>query len=118
MKYEPIVVWLEDVGIEDVPMVGGKGASLGEMINAEIPVPRGFCVTAQAFRHFIDETNIANDIFSALHVNVDDTADLTRAADTAKQLVLVTRMPQNIRDEIAKAYAELTKRRVRKLLSL
>ncbi|MGB8312484.1 MAG: phosphoenolpyruvate synthase [Halobacteriota archaeon] len=110
MKYEPIVVWLEDVGIEDVPMVGGKGASLGEMINAEIPVPRGFCVTAQAFRHFIDETNIANDIFSALHVNVDDTADLTRASDTAKQLVLVTGMPQNIRDEIAKAYAELTKR--------
>lgn len=110
MKYEPIVVWLEDVGIEDVPMVGGKGASLGEMINAEIPVPRGFCVTAQAFRHFIDETDIANDIFSALHVNVDDTADLARAADKAKELVLVTRMPQNIRDEIAKAYAELTKR--------
>jgi len=110
MKYEPIVVWLEDVGIEDVPMVGGKGASLGEMINAEIPVPRGFCVTAQAFRHFIDETNIANDIFRALHVNVDDTADLARAADKAKQLVLVTKMPQNIRDEIAKAYAELTKR--------
>ena len=110
MKDESIVVWLEDVGIEDVSLVGGKGASLGEMINAEIPVPRGFCVTAQAFRHFIDETNIANDIFNALHVNVDDTADLTRASDKAKQLILVTMMPQNTRDEIARAYAELTKR--------
>src|SRR5674536_47401 len=39
MKDKPTVVWLEDVRIEDVPSVGGKGASLGEMINAEIPVP-------------------------------------------------------------------------------
>ncbi len=110
MKDEPIIVWLEDVGIEDVPSVGGKGASLGEMINAEIPVPRGFCVTAQAFRRFIDETGIANDIFAALRVNVDNTGELASASDKAKELVLTTKMPQLIHDEIVKAYAELAKR--------
>ncbi len=110
MKDEPIIVWLEDVGIEDIPSVGGKGASLGEMINAEIPVPRGFCVTAQAFRRFIDETGIANDIFAALRVNVDKTEELASASDKAKKLVLITKMPQLIHDEIVKAYAELAKR--------
>jgi pyruvate,water dikinase len=110
MKDEPIIVWLEDVGIEDIPSVGGKGASLGEMINAEIPVPRGFCVTAQAFRRFIDETGIADDIFAALRVNVDNAEELASASDKAKELVLTTKMPQLIRDEIVKAYAELAKR--------
>jgi pyruvate,water dikinase len=110
MKDEPIIVWLEDVGIEDVPSVGGKGASLGEMINAEIPVPRGFCVTAQAFRRFIDETGIANDIFAALRVNVDNTEELASASDKAKKLVVTAKMPQLFRDEIVKAYAELAKR--------
>jgi pyruvate,water dikinase len=110
MKDEPIIVWLEDVGIEDVPSVGGKGASLGEMINAEIPVPRGFCVTAQAFRRFIDESGIANDIFTALRVNVDNTEELANASDKAKKLVLTTTMPQLIHDEIVKAYAELARR--------
>ncbi len=80
------------------------------MINAEIPVPRGFCVTAQAFRRFIDETGIANDIFTALRVNVDNTEELASASDKAKGLVLTTKMPQLIHDEIVKAYAELAKR--------
>ena len=53
-----LVVWLEDVRNSDIPIVGGKGASLGEMINAELPVPRGFVVTAQAFREFIETTGI------------------------------------------------------------
>ncbi|MGZ5539863.1 MAG: PEP/pyruvate-binding domain-containing protein, partial [Halobacteriota archaeon] len=110
MKDKPTVVWLEDVRIEDVPSVGGKGASLGEMINAEIPVPRGFAVTAQAFRRFLDETGIAKQLFATLQVNVDDANKLAAAAEKAKKLILATKMPQRMRNDIIAAYKELGKR--------
>ncbi len=73
---EKLVVWLEDVRNTDIPIVGGKGASLGEMINAELPVPRGFVVTAQAFRKFIDDAGIADRLFKGLEVDVDDQIEL------------------------------------------
>jgi pyruvate,water dikinase len=110
MKDKPTVVWLEDVRIEDVPSVGGKGASLGEMINAEIPVPRGFAVTAQAFRRFLDATGIAKQLFATLQVNVDDANELAAAAEKAKKLILATKMPQHMRNDIIAAYKELGKR--------
>src|SRR5665647_241294 len=110
MKDKPTVVLLEDVRIEDVPSVGGKGASLGEMINAEIPVPRGFAVTAQAFRRFLDETGIAKQLFATLQVNVDDAKELAAAAEKAKKLILATKMPQRMRNDIIAAYKELGKR--------
>jgi pyruvate, water dikinase len=110
MKDKPTVVWLEDVRIEDVPSVGGKGASLGEMINAEIPVPRGFAVTAQAFRRFLDETGIATQLFATLQVNVDNANELAAAAEKAKKLILATKMPQHMRNDIIAAYNELGKR--------
>jgi pyruvate, water dikinase len=116
MKDKPTVVLLEDVRIEDVPSVGGKGASLGEMINAEIPVPRGFAVTAQAFRRFLDETGIAKQLFAALEVNVDDANELNAAATQAKKLVLATKMPQHMRNDIMVAYKELAKREGREPL--
>ena len=110
MKDKPTVVLLEDVRIEDVPSVGGKGASLGEMINAEIPVPRGFAVTAQAFRRFLDETGIVKQLFATLQVNVDDAKELAAAAEKAKKLILATKMPQHMRNDIITAYKELGKR--------
>ena len=103
MKDKPTVVWLEDVRIEDVPSVGGKGASLGEMIHAEIPVPRGFAVTAQAFRRFLDETGIGKQLFATLRVNVDDAKELNKAAEAAKKRVLAAKMPQQMRHDIASA---------------
>src|SRR5665811_1430246 len=110
MKDKPTVVLLEDVRIEDVPAVGGKEASLGEMINAEIPVPRGFAVTAQAFRRFLDGTDIAKQLFATLQVNVDDAKELAAAAEKAKKLILATKMPQHMRNDIITAYKELGKR--------
>ena len=65
------VVWLEEVGKEDLSVVGGKGASLGEMIKIGVPVPGGFAVTAQAFRDFINRTGIADKLFEALKVDLN-----------------------------------------------
>jgi pyruvate,water dikinase len=105
-----LIVWLEEVRNTDIPIVGGKGASLGEMLSAELPVPRGFVVTAQAFREFLESTGIAEKLFEGLKVDVDDARALDRAAAEAKKLILETPMPENIEKAIREYYAALCKR--------
>ena len=107
---EKLIVWLEDVRNSDIPIVGGKGASLGEMINAELPVPRGFVVTAQAFRKFINEAGIADKLFKGLEVDVDDQKQLSKAEAFAKGLIKDQPMPKEIASEVRKAYETLCKR--------
>ncbi len=82
------VVWLEEVGKEDISIVGGKGASLGEMLRAELPVPTGFAVTAQAFRRFIDENRIGEELFRSLEVDVDEADILREAEKNAKKIIM------------------------------
>jgi len=104
------VIWLEEVGKEDIAIVGGKGASLGEMIRAELPVPGGFAVTAQAFRRFIDENGISNELFSSLEVDVDDAETLREAEKNAKKIILEAKIPADIEKSIRSKYKELCKR--------
>jgi len=105
-----MVLWLEEVGKEDIAIVGGKGASLGEMIHAELPVPPGFAVTAQAFRRFIDENGIAEKLFGSLDVNVDDAEILRGAEKTAKKIIFDAKVPADIEKSIRSKYKELCKR--------
>jgi len=53
--------WFEELGREDVPLVGGKGANLGELTNAGIPVPPGFCVTAEAYKYFVNNVKVSKE---------------------------------------------------------
>ncbi|WP_297501773.1 phosphoenolpyruvate synthase [Thermococcus sp.] len=53
--------WFEELGKEDVPLVGGKGANLGELTNAGIPVPPGFCVTAEAYKYFVNNVKVSKE---------------------------------------------------------
>ena len=105
-----IIVWLEEVRSKDVSLVGGKGASLGEMMNAELPVPRGFAVTAPAFRQFLDETGIAKKLFNSLEIDVDDSEALKSAEKKAKSLILSAEMPSETKRAILDAYDKLCKR--------
>ncbi len=107
---EDSVIWLEEVGKEDIAIVGGKGASLGEMLRAELPVPTGFAVTAQAFRRFIDENGINDELFSSLEVDVDN-ADLLRDAEKkAKKIIMGAKIPADMEKSIKSKYRELCKR--------
>ncbi|HNX09668.1 MAG TPA: phosphoenolpyruvate synthase [Methanothrix sp.] len=103
------VVWLKDVGKEDLSVVGGKGASLGEMINIGVPVPGGFAVTAQAFRDFINRAGIAKKLFEALDVDVNQEAELHKAEETAKKLIMGAKVPADIENAIKSRYEELCK---------
>ncbi len=104
------VVWLEEVGKEDLSIVGGKGASLGEMINIGVPVPGGFAVTAQAFRDFINRAGIAEKLFEALKVDVNDQAQLLKAEENAKRLIMEAKVPEDIEKAIKSRYEELSRR--------
>jgi len=104
------VVWLEEVGKNDLSVVGGKGASLGEMINIGVPVPGGFAVTAQAFRDFLNRAGIAKKLFEALNVDVNQESELHQAEKTAKKLIMEAKVPEDIEMAIKSRYEELCKR--------
>ena len=108
MKEMPNVLWLEEIKKEDIISVGGKGASLGEMAAIGLPVPRAFVVTAQAFRRFLVEAGIEDEIFRRLErLDVDDTAALESVSREVQDIVLNAAMPDYIRQEIADAYARM-----------
>ena len=91
--------WLEDVGATDIESVGGKGASLGELTGAGLPVPPGYVVTADTYRSFIEETGIADELFSAVDIDPEDSAALAAAHERASELILETPLPDETREE-------------------
>jgi pyruvate,water dikinase len=102
------VVWFMEVDKEDLPLVGGKGANLGELTKLEIPVPPGFIVTTQSYFHFLDESGLRAKITANLKkLDVDDSRHLDKSASRIKELISNARMPQTIADEIREAYEKL-----------
>ncbi len=92
----------------NVNIAGGKGASLGEMINASIPVPPGFVVLASAFDRFIDETNLKEEITARLtEVKPEDTASVDRASHVLRDAIHDTAMPADLGAEILRAFDTL-----------
>jgi pyruvate,water dikinase len=102
------VVWFSDVSKDDIPVVGGKGANLGEMTNAGIPVPPGFIVTADAYFDFIERSGLHDRIRAELEpVDVKDSRPLQEAAERVQQLILGAAIPEDTAAAIRKAYQEM-----------
>lgn len=112
-KTKADVLWFETLRNNDVPIVGGKNASLGEMINAGMPVPNGFAITAHAYEKFINQTGIAKKIYEIINETVKDPNDpkqYDKASKKIRELVEKTPMPPKIANAIKAAYKELNKR--------
>lgn len=104
----PRVVWFKDVGKEDVGLVGGKGANLGEMTQAGFPVPPGFIVTAQAYREFIKENKLEEKIAPIIRaINYEDSKSLTKAAKQIESLIVKGKMNEALTKDIFEAYKQL-----------
>ena len=104
------VVWFSEVTKKDIPLVGGKGANLGEMSNAGIPVPPGFIVTASAYFDFIEKADLHNKIKSLLDpVDIRNSKQLQEVALKVQRLITDTIMPVATAKEIAQAYVKLGK---------
>jgi pyruvate,water dikinase len=112
-KTKADVLWFETLRNTDVPIVGGKNASLGEMIHAGMPVPPGFAVTAYAYEKFIEQTGIAKKIYQIISETVTDPNDpkqYDKASKKIRELIEKTPMPPKIGKSIKDAYKELNKR--------
>jgi len=101
------VRWLDAVGDDDLATAGGKGASLGELVGAGLPVPPGFVVTADSYRRFIEASGIAESLFDAVAVDPEDAAALADAERRARELVMETPLPEDLVAGIEAAYDDL-----------
>ena len=105
------VIAFTTLGMDAVPEVGGKNASLGEMISqldsAGISVPEGFATTADAFRLFLERDGLKGRIDQALApLDVDDIEQLTRAGEQIRRWIIETPLPTTLSEEITRHYSE------------
>jgi pyruvate, water dikinase len=104
----PLTCAISSLSRADVPYAGGKGANLGELTAAGMPVPDGFVVGAPTYAQFVDETGLRERIATRLaDLDVDDTAALEAAAREIRAMVETEAVPDQIRSAIADSYAAL-----------
>jgi len=110
---EPYVIRLDQLGMHDVEVVGGKNASLGEMIGSlgglGVDVPGGFATTAAAYRDFLNKDGLDNRIHALLaELDVDDIDALTEAGKTIRGWITATELPERLTREISVAWDEMS----------
>ncbi|MCK9383667.1 MAG: phosphoenolpyruvate synthase [Nevskia sp.] len=108
----PTVLWFKQLGMHDVELVGGKNASLGEMIQhlgkAGVSVPNGFATTAAAYREFLAHEGLADRINAELAaLNVDDVVALAKTGKAIREAVMKAPFPAALEAEIRSAYSQL-----------
>jgi len=112
MTLQEYVIWFDALGMHDVDRVGGKNASLGEMIsnlaNAGVQVPGGFATTAAAFWDFLDQSGLREKINAELKsLDIEDVDALAACGAKIRQMIVDTPFQPRLREEIVKAYEKL-----------
>lgn len=107
------VLWYNQLGMHDIDRVGGKNASLGEMITylseLGVSVPNGFATTAQAFNDFLEQSGVNQRIYDLLdETNVDDVNQLSKAGAQIRQWVIDTPFTPQLEKDIQDAYQQLS----------
>ncbi len=115
MEDKPFVVWLDELTIEDIPVAGGKNASLGEMIKNLSPlginIPYGFVVTSNAYYRFLDHNNLRDRIREILTgLDVNDVADLSRRGYQVRELIKGGEFPPDLEDLIKQYYHRISEK--------
>jgi len=113
-KNEKLILWFKDVGIKDIPLVGGKNAALGEMYRSltrsGVNVPNGFTVTAHAYRYFLEKSGIGEKIAEILKgLDTHNIPDLQKRGAEVRRVILNAELPEDLKKEIKKAYVKLCK---------
>jgi len=109
-----LILWFNQIGIKDILLVGGKNASLGEMIQKLTPkginIPDGFAVTAEAYKYFIKYNHLEEPIKKILsELDKSNVEDLKKRGKKIRNLLLNGKMPDDLTDAIVKAYSDLEK---------
>lgn len=102
------IKWFDEIRKTDIPIVGGKGANLGELTSAGAPVPPGFCVIADAYARFIKENGLNTSISDLLAgIDFENTAELQAKTETIRSLIQNAPVPAYMHDQICGAYEKL-----------
>jgi pyruvate,water dikinase len=112
---ETFVKWFEEIGMEDVPLVGGKNASLGEMIQnlseKGVSIPSGFAVTAYAYKYTIERAGVDKKIKEILaDLDTHDVDNLAERGQKIRELIKNTPLSSELEEEIRKHYREMERR--------
>jgi pyruvate,water dikinase len=111
LEKETYAKWFEDLRKDDIPIVGGKNANLGEMLSFGVPVPPGFAITAQAYKKFIEATGVADKIYSILaKIDPKDPKQGQDASKKVRSLVESAPVPDDLKNAISEAYEKLSKK--------
>lgn len=105
-----LLLWFDEIGKQDVPIVGGKSASLGEMTSkTKVPVPFGFALTADAYRLFLKENGLERKMAEALKPLKDpnDTVTLQKVGAEIRKMITSAPMPKEIEKVVVQAYEKL-----------
>lgn len=113
-KKDRFVLWFNELTKGDVPLVGGKNASLGEMYQKLVPrgvhIPNGFALTATAYRHFLSETGLDKEIKSLLMgLNTHSVQNLSARGYAVRRAIMSRPFPQELQEELRVAYRKLSK---------
>jgi pyruvate,water dikinase len=107
-KNKEVIAWFGEVTKDNIPSVGGKGANLGEMTQANIPVPPGFIVTVKAYRDFLKKANITPEIHTLLKpLDPNNSKQLQQIAVKIKNVIMESTIPLELAIQIKQAYTEL-----------
>jgi phosphoenolpyruvate synthase len=112
-KESALVLWFDELEINDVPLVGGKSASLGEMTSkTKVPVPYGFATTAEAYRRFLEASGLGAQIKAWLDelVDVENGQKLRETGLKIRTALVEAKMPEEIAREIRDAYHQLAEK--------
>ncbi len=102
------IVWFEEVDKHDVGVVGGKGANLGEMLQAGFPVPYGFVVTSSAYFYLLEHNDLKPDITQILsYVNFENSKELSQASVAIKRLIKTAEVPKDLMNDLTHHYLQL-----------
>ncbi len=105
---QKFIAWFDELGKEDIALAGGKGANLAEMTRANIPVPPGFIVTADAYFHFLEQAKLEQEMRQLLQpLDLENSQQLKEVSDKVKLVISGSTMPEEIAKEIKEAYEKL-----------
>lgn len=109
----PFILWFNEISIKDIPLVGGKNASLGEMFQnlkkQKIKIPEGFAITSAAYKYVLEKSGAIKDLKAIMNdLDINNSKSLQAAGKQARQIILNSEIPSDLQDEIIQAYHKLS----------
>lgn len=113
LKPKPYILWFDEIGIDDINLVGGKNASLGEMYHnlkkKNVQVPSGFAITASAYRYVLEKSGAFDALKTILYgLNHKNSQILASTGKKAREIILQCELPSDLQEEIIGAYHKLS----------